>query len=333
MTPPRAPASRRLLLGAALTAAVAGCSDGSPDAGSPTTTSSPADPATSPTGNPATSPATSASPAGGQELDASYVPQGLTASQRSEYRYGDHPRQVSDLWLPTAEHRDAVVVLVHGGAWGADTDRRDVNALVADLVGDGWPVLNVDYRGVGDGGGWDTTFTDVAAAVDAAADAAAEHGLPTDRVAIAGHSAGGHLAVWAAARHTLAAGDPGADPRIVPAFAASMSGVLHPTSLGGEGGDSNVTAVFGGTPEEVDERYAVGDPARRVPLGTPLLVAHGTADETVPAAQAREFAGAARAAGDAVDLRLVEGADHGDPLDPAGRVWPLVKQFVETSLG
>ncbi|MGI4896427.1 MAG: alpha/beta hydrolase family protein [Janthinobacterium lividum] len=259
------------------------------------------------------------------------MPADLSTSQRSEYRYGEHPRQVSDLWLPRGERREAIVVFVHGGGYDAGTDRRDVIVNVADLVADGWPVLNVDYRGNGDGGGWDATFTDVATAVDQAAEAAERWGLAADRVAIVGHSAGGHLALWAAARHTLAAGDPGAGPRVVPAVAASMAGVLHPTALAFT--DDNVRTVFGGTPAEVDDRYAIGDPARRVPLGMQLLVVHGTGDDTVPFSQAQEFTDAARAAGDSVDLQLLDGVSHVDPLDPDGQSWPLVKRFLENSLG
>ena len=124
---------------------------------------------------------------------------------------------------------------MHGGGWDAATDRSDVDALVADLVGGGWPVLNTDYRGNGDGGGWTGTFTDLATAVDTAADAAAQHALPLERVCLVGHSAGGHLALWAAARRGLPAGAPGAGPRVVPAVAASMSGRPAPHRAGGRG--------------------------------------------------------------------------------------------------
>ncbi|NAZ87762.1 alpha/beta hydrolase family protein, partial [Kineococcus indalonis] len=274
-----------------------------------------------------------AAPVLAQALGAAPAPEGLGEDRRSEMRYGAHRRQVADLWLPAGDRRDALVVLVHGGGWGPDVDRRDVNALVADLVGDGWPVLNADYRGVGDGGGWTSTFTDVASAVDLAARAADEHGLPADRVALAGHSAGGHLAVWAAARHRLPAGAPGADPLVVPAVVASMAGVLNPTALGGDGGDPNVTALFGGPPGQVDERYALGDPTRLVPLGVPSLVLHGSADETVPPWQSQAFADAAGGAGDEVVAELLEGLGHADALDPSGETWAWVRGWLGDVLG
>ncbi|MCI2238838.1 alpha/beta fold hydrolase [Paenibacillus sp. TRM 82003] len=325
-TAPRHP-GRRSLLGAAGALALAGCS-GVPGP----------EPVTSPDGEPPSTPG--ATPTAGATAAATttatalpFVPAGLDTAQRTEHRYGDHARQVADLWLPVGTRRDALVVLVHGGGWGAAVDRRDVNATVADLVGRGWPVLNTDYRGVGDGGGWPGTFTDVATAVDTAADVAAEQDLPAGRVLVLGHSAGAHLAVWAAARHRLPAGAPGAGPRVVPAAACSTSGALHPTTLGVEGGDPNCTAVFGGTPAEVDDRYAVGDPTRLVALGMPLLVVHGTADGTVPVSQSQEFADAAAAAGDEVRLELPEGVGHLDPLAVDGVVWPLVRGWVESVLG
>lgn len=259
------------------------------------------------------------------------LPEGLQESQRTAYRYGDHPRQVSDLWLPAGEHRDGLVALVHGGGWQVGTDRSDVDRTVADLVGRGWPVLNCDYRGVGDGGGWTGTFTDVAAALDRAAAAADAQGVDAARTLVLGHSAGGHLAMWAAARRRLPSSAPGAGPRVVPLFAGSMSGVLHPTTLAAS--DPNVVDVFGGPPEEVDDRYAIGDPARLVPLGMPLLVLHGTADETVPSSQSQEFHDLAAAAGDDVDLQLFEGGTHVDPLEPGGPMWGIARAWIESALG
>ncbi|WP_432547309.1 alpha/beta hydrolase family protein [Kineococcus sp. SYSU DK004] len=317
--------TRRALLGLAAlggTGALAACSGGEPEP-APTTP----EPAPTPT---ETGPAPEPTPT---ETEEPFVPEGLSESQRSEYRFGDHPRQVSDLWLPADGRREAIVVLVHGGGYMARTDRRNLNLHVADLVGRGWPVLNTDYRGYDDdGGGWTGTFTDVATAVDMAAEAAAQHGLPLERTAVVGHSAGGHLALWAAARPRLPEGAPGSGPRVVPAVAASMSGVLHPTALGGETGDPNVVAVFGGPADVVDQHYALGDPTRLVPLGVPLRVVHGTADDTVPVTQTQEFADAATAAGDTVSLQLFEGGTHVDPLYVGEETWGSVRDWITAQL-
>lgn len=317
--------TRRALLsgvGLAGLGAVAACGGSAQD---PTSTASASETTT------ATATAT-ASPAP-TSTEPSSVPDGLVESQRTEYRFGDAARQVSDLWLPTGDRREGLVVLVHGGGYQAGTDRRDLNNHVSDLVGRGWPVLNADYRGVGDGGGWTGTFTDVGTAVDMAAEAAAQYSLPLDKVLVMGHSAGGHLAMWAAARRNLPAGAPGADPRVVPAFAGSMSGVLHPSALGTPEGDQNVVAVFGGTVTDVDQHYALGDPTRLVPLRIPVFAIHGTADDTVPPSQSQEFADAATAAGDTVTFQLFEGATHVDPLYVGEAMWGTARSWIESSLG
>ena len=69
------------------------------------------------------------------------------------------------------------------------------------------------------------------------------------------------------------------------------------------------------------DRYLVGDPTGLVPLGIPLYVTHGSEDDVVDVSQSRSFAEAARAAGDDVVLEIVEGDDHGDPLDPSSATW------------
>ncbi|MFB9377410.1 alpha/beta hydrolase family protein [Kineococcus gynurae] len=310
---PRVPRRTLLALGAGAPLALAACSSGG-DAGR--------------AGTPA--PTARYRPTEMDPLTA--VPTGLDAGQCRTYRYGEHPRQVSDLWLPE-DPRDGLVVAVHGGGYNDTTTRNDVVSWVADLVSNRWPVLNVDYRGAGDAG-WPGTFEDVATAVDIAVDAAIEQGVNATNSMIVGHSAGGHLAMWAAARHRLPAGAPGADPRWRPRCAASFSGVLHPSELGDlDTGDSNVIAVFGGTTAQVDDRYAVGDPTRLVPLGMPLLACHGTADRVVSDQQSVQFAEAARGAGDDVELRLVEGADHGQPLNTGSPMFQIGVQFLVAQLG
>ena len=125
-------------------------------------------------------------------------------ARRHTYRYGDDDAQVAELLLPTTR-ADRVVVLVHGGYWQGQYRKSLEDQVAADLVSRGWAVWNIDYRGIGGGGGWPTTFTDVASATDLLATAAAEHHVPTDGVLAVGHSAGGPLALWLAARSRLGA--------------------------------------------------------------------------------------------------------------------------------
>jgi acetyl esterase/lipase len=247
-----------------------------------------------------------------------------------EYRYGDAPAQVCELHLPAGAPR-AVAVLVHGGFWRARYDRSLEHAVAADLVGRGWAVWNVDYRGVGEGvstgGGWPATFEDVATAVDLLADVP---GLPLDRVAVAGHSAGGQLALWIAGRHRLPPGAPGSAPRVRPVAAVAQAGVVDLVAAARDGvGNGAVVDLLGATPDGDPQRYAWASPAALVPLGVPVLLVTGDDDESVPWRLSASWAAAARAAGDDVTLHVEPGAGHMGHVDPASRVWAVAAAWLD----
>jgi acetyl esterase/lipase len=236
--------------------------------------------------------------------------------------YGEHPEQVAELHLPAGEGPHPVVVALHGGFWRPRYTRRYMRPLCAELARNGWAAWNVEYRRVGraQGGGWPQTFADVAAGIDHLADA----GQPLDltRVVALGHSAGAHLALWAATRATLPAGAPGARPRVELAgvvAVAAASDLVAPASLAAPGGA--VHDLMHTSPSDApDDRYALANPIRRLPLGLPALVVHGEADETIPLRRSRDFAAAARAAGDThVTLLELAGTDHRAVVDPRRR--------------
>jgi acetyl esterase/lipase len=218
-------------------------------------------------------------------------------------RYGPHRDQNAELLLPPGAGPFPVVVVLHGGWWQAKRTRTKLytRPLSADLVRHGFAVLNGEYRRVGGGGGWPATFDDARALV-----ALAREQPEAGRVAALGHSAGAHLALYAAVEGGVDA---------VVALAA-------PSDLEARPGPET-RALMGGAPDEVPDHYALGNPIRRVPLGVPILLVHGTADETVPPRRSRDFATAARAAGD--DVTLVEpNADHRQVIDPQHPAWAPV---------
>ncbi|GAA4348958.1 alpha/beta hydrolase family protein [Angustibacter luteus] len=262
---------------------------------------------------------------GGRDDGRAAVPD----ARRHTYRYGADDVQVADLLLPTTP-ASRVAVLVHGGYWQAEYRKSLEDQVAADLVSRGWAVWNIDYRGIGGGGGWPTTFTDVASATDLLATAAAEHHLPTDGVLAVGHSAGGPLALWLAARSNLGARAPGGRPKVRVVGAVSQAGVndLAAGSEAGLGGGA-VDDLMGGTPVEQPARYAVADPRLLVPLRVPLLVVTGGADDVVPLEQSTGFAAAARADGDDVQLSVVPGEDHGAHLDPTSTCWRTTRDWLE----
>ena len=239
--------------------------------------------------------------------------------------YGDHPDQVGNLHLPVGKGPWPTVVLIHGGFWKWGWDRTLMTPLACDLAARGFAAWNIEYRRVGqDGGGWPGTLDDVAAAADALASMEA---VDASRVVTVGHSAGGQLAVWLAARHRLPAGVPGAVPRIRPCAAVSQAGVVDlargdADNLGG----GACAAFLGGRAGEVPGRYAAASPASLLPLGVPVLLVHGDADEIVPRDQSRGFVLAARTAGDEADLVELAGADHFDVVEPTHRAWSVVTE-------
>jgi acetyl esterase/lipase len=237
-------------------------------------------------------------------------------------RYGDHFDHVADVRLPDGGSAGPLVIFIHGGFWKAEYDRTHTGPLAVDLAARGYPVATIEFRRIGqEGGGWPGTFTDVAAAVDRVpgliAEALAARGRDVPELAcpiLAGHSAGGHLALWCAGRATVPV-------RGVLALAPVADLALaHRLRLD----DGAVAALLGGGPEEVPERYAAADPARSVPSGVPTIIVHGTEDDRVPLEVSRSYVAAAREAGADASLIELPNTEHFAVIDPRAAVWSTV---------
>jgi len=201
-----------------------------------------------------------------------------------------------------------VAVFVHGGFWRARW-AADTIAPLAQACAAAEPhpwAWNLEYPRVGmPGGGWPGTALAVRDAVGAAVELAV--GRP---VVVIGHSAGGHLALWAAAHHPVA-------------MVVSLAGVCDLEEAAAAGlGNGAVLEFLGAAPDS--DLYAAASPIARLPLGSPALLIHGDADEDVPVGQSRCFAAAARAAGDDCQLHELSGGGHFEVIDPAGRGWPVL---------
>jgi acetyl esterase/lipase len=251
------------------------------------------------------------------------------------FRYGPSRSQRADLHLPPGPGPHPVMVVIHGGSWQARYGRIVMRALIGDLRRRGWAVWNIEYRRIGDGGGWPHTFTDVAAAIDHLTELNAP--LDLERVSVLGHSAGGHLALWAASRENLPVGAPGfidGEPPIRLRWAVSQAGVCDLTGAYRRWRGGAVLALMGGAPEQVPDRFAAGDPLRLVPVPMPVLLVHGSRDETVSVELSRGYERAARAAGGEVELVEIEGdaGRHRSHLDPRGIAWAaVVRRLPEAS--
>lgn len=259
------------------------------------------------------------------------------------HRYGEDPDQVVDVYLAAATGAAPTVVLLHGGFWRLAYGRELMTGLARQLAAAGVTAVNAEYRRVGQpGGGWPGTFTDVAAAVDAAAELT---GVSPSQLAVVGHSAGGHLALWVAARHRLPGEAPGAmgGGRVAAGGAAAGGGVAAAVSLAGvtdletavaeDLGGGAARALLGASPQAEPERYALASPRRLLPTGVATLLVHGGADDRVPLSQSRAYLAAARAAGDHCELLELAGADHFTLIDPGSAAWQATKEWLFARLG
>ncbi|MET7324020.1 alpha/beta hydrolase [Streptomyces sp. NPDC005549] len=260
--------------------------------------------------------------------------------------YGDHPDQVIDFYVPRGGvgpgEAAPVVVVLHGGSWRAPYDRRHISPFAGFLARRGFAVASVEYRrgaegAAGEGSGdpvagrWPDTFDDVAAALDALPELVPRHLPRADarRVVLTGHSAGGHLALWAAARHLLPADAPWRTDRPAP-----LRGVVALAPIA-DFAVADKLDVCGGAARQLlgggalfAERRPYVDPALLLPTGIATTLVQGRADVDVPQAVAEAYADAAAQAGEVVGVTLLEDVGHYPLIDPAADACAVVAEEI-----
>ena len=219
--------------------------------------------------------------------------------------YGPHASQVAEVFEPEGKVRGAAVLL-HGGFWRDRYDRHLMDDLARDLARRGWMASSLEYRRLGEGGGWPATLEDVEAGIRTIQGG---HSLSV-APAVIGHSAGGQLALWVGAR--------GLATHVV-----SQAGV---TDLA----QAARLELSGGVVRELcpADAYALASPIELLPLGVPQLLVHGEDDDTVPVELSRAYHRAAVAAGDPADLVTLPGVGHYEHLDPASAAWRAVIEWL-----
>ncbi|GGT81015.1 alpha/beta hydrolase [Streptomyces coeruleorubidus] len=253
--------------------------------------------------------------------------------------YGDHPDQVIDFYAPRRQGGPGgpapVVLVLHGGAWRAPYDRRHISPFADFLARRGFAVASAEYRRGRDddsvAGRWPDTFDDVAAALDALPALVRELLPQADprRTVLTGHSAGGHLALWAAARHVLPAGSPwraGSPAALRGVVAlAPIADLAVADKLDVCGGA--VRQLLGGD-EHFAERQPYADPALLLPTGIATTLVQGRTDLDVPQVVAESYADAAAKAGEMVGVTLLEDVGHFPLIDPAADACAVVVEEI-----
>jgi acetyl esterase/lipase len=186
----------------------------------------------------------------------------------SRQAYGPEPEQYVEHYVPERVEHPGTVLIIHGGFWRPEYDAALGRPLATDLAERGYTVANLEYRRP-EQDGWRQIFPDVLAGAAS---------LTGDVVAV-GHSAGGQLAAYAAARLPLAG-------------VVAQAGVLDlATAARDRVGGRSVLKLMGGTPEEAPERYRDADPIG-LKIDVPVVCVHSRADVRVPYAQSEAYAAA-----------------------------------------
>jgi acetyl esterase/lipase len=254
--------------------------------------------------------------------------------------YGPGPLQFGELWLPPGAGPHPVVLMIHGGCWRADLPGLELmDHAAADLRRHGMAVWNIEYRRIGHaGGGYPGTFQDVAAAADHLNLIASAYGLDLQRLAACGHSAGGHLAVWALARPRLPAESPlwSAAP-LRPRGVVSLAGIIDLAAYHADGPDAcggpGVIEALVDAPGRGEQAYADTSPPRMLPLGARQVIVSGELDPITPGRFGAAYGAAAKAAGDLVKVVDVPAAGHFELIDPQAPAWRRIRAELLALLG
>jgi acetyl esterase/lipase len=259
------------------------------------------------------------------------------------FAYGSAPSQYAELFLPSGTGPFPVAVLVHGGCWtkefgGIGQLRNVAGALAAR----GIAAWNVEYRRVDEpGGGYPGTYQDMNAALATLSQQAKRYPLDLGRLVAVGHSAGGQLVQWMAARPRIPAGSPLYSSLSSQADSLQVRRVV---SLGGladlrreqalikSSCDREIGQLTGAPSNTRPDVFADTNAGDLLPNGSRTILVTGELDRVSPPRVARDFAARARAAGDAAEVVILPGASHYDEVAASSASWPLVLEAIESAL-
>jgi acetyl esterase/lipase len=261
-------------------------------------------------------------------------------SPQQTIRWGQGATDVVDVWLPDGAGPHPVVLMAHGGCWQKSiADRTLMNWAAEDLRKQGVAVWNIEYRGVDEaGGGYPGTFLDVAHAADALRDQAAALNLDTSRIAAFGHSAGGHLVMWLAARASL--------PKTSPLYMDNplkLVGIVNSGGLADLKASARVTQrdclssildqLTGDLSSERPNVFSDTSPVEMFPLRVRQVAVNGDKDAIAPAQLGEDIVRKAKAAGDRAEVVVVGNTGHVELISPGTAAFAIETAKLKEMLG
>ncbi|MDB4679695.1 alpha/beta hydrolase [Planctomycetaceae bacterium] len=250
-----------------------------------------------------------------------------TVRRDIEYATVDDHRLLLDLYLPDREGPHPVIVWVHGGAWRAGSKK---SMPLDELVNIGYAIASIDYR-LSPVAPFPAQVHDIKAAIRFLRAHTDEYGLNTKNIAIAGSSAGGHLAALVGVTngneyHEGKVGqhlDQSSDVAAIidmygPTNFLTILNQSTPHGLGVRVPALQLLLRKQPTDDPVLAKLA--SPVYHIDAADPpLLVIHGVQDPQVPISQSLELHGVYKNKGRSVHLHMIYDGVHGGPsfTDPA----------------
>ena len=237
--------------------------------------------------------------------------------------YGPDTNQFGELRLPEAAGPFPAVIMIHGGFWRAAFDLSRARPFCESLQRAGIATFSLEYRRVGNpGGGWPGTLDDIRAAGAFFGRQAGKFTIDPQRIVVAGHSAGGQLALWLAGEQVL--------PLRAAVSLAGAVDLRRAWEL--QLGNGAAGEFLGGSPAQFPQRYQMASPVERLPLGASARLIHGSNDNVVPLEISEAYEVAARLVNDDVQLLALPGVGHAELIDPATPAFQSVVATLHTLL-
>lgn len=250
--------------------------------------------------------------------------------------YGVDSLQFGELRLPDGNGPYPIAVVIHGGCWMTIANLHIMDHFCVELTRAGIATWNLEYRRIGDpGGGWPGTFIDIGDGIDHVVNMAEKYNLDLSRVVFIGHSSGGHLALWAGARHCLP------DSNILysknplkPTGVVSLAGLANLRDMVERTkavcGSDVIKSLLGGTFEEFPNRYRMASPITSLPTGIDQILIYGADDPAVPAELGQSYAEMGKSLKENIGFCVIPKASHFELIAPWSSSWPIVEGTIKS---